>query len=212
MVSNAKRWESDTTAGALVEVNVGGRMYPLVVRPDCRTCRSPHRLEIEHRLMSGTSYDAVAAWAAEQETGELPAPGANSLRSHAKGHMGVAGASWRGLIDARVRELVAEQAEAEVDGIGMARLIVKVGMEGLADGTIQPTTSDLLNAAKFLAVHDVADDDERGSVDSWREAVLKHLEIAKAFIPPHLWPDFAAALNSNTQLRALAPASAPSER
>ena len=41
-------------------IEVGERTYPLVSESRCKTCRSPHRLEIETDIVNGAGYAAVA--------------------------------------------------------------------------------------------------------------------------------------------------------
>jgi hypothetical protein len=196
------------TPAALVEVKVGGRTYPVVSRPHCRTCQHPDRADIEHKIMSGYSMAAVAAWAAEQPTGHLPPPGIAALSSHAKTHMGLAGSVHRAIIERRATELVLDDnAEMVADHVALSRLLIKAGMEGLADGTLKPELSDVMTAAKFLAAHDVRDDG--ADIDAWREALMTYMEVARRYIPPTVWPAFAADLASQPALRKTAPALPP---
>lgn len=207
----------ETPPESVVEVTIGGRRYPVVSRPLCRTCQSPHRLDIEHKILSGYSFTAIAAWAAEQdphedadlEEGRLPPPGPEALRTHARAHMAIGGAVRRALMDRRVAELAADGRDDDdvaVDPIGMARLTVQIGLEGLADGSIKPDMPDVLAAAKFLATHDVKDDGP--DADAWRDAILTYMEVARTFIPPNQWGAFGVALAAHPVLRQLAASAA----
>lgn len=206
----------ETPPESVVEVIIGGRRYPVVSRPLCRTCQSPHRLDIEHKILSGYSFTAIANWAAEQDPytdqdlqdGRLPPPGPDALRTHARAHMAIGGAVRRALMDRRVAELAGDGRDDDVavDPIGMARLTVQIGLEGLADGSIRPDMPDVLAAAKFLATHDVKDDGPDAA--AWRDAILTYMEVAKTFIPPNQWSAFGSALAAHPVLRQLAASAA----
>lgn len=194
---------------ALVTVRIGDRDYPVVTRPNCRTCTHPDRAEIEHKIMSGYAYTAIATWLKGQETDQREAdpgsdpphaPGPESLRNHASTHMSLAGNVQRALIDRRAGEINLDvDAELVVDHIAMSRLVVKMGMEGLADGTIKPDMGDIMNAAKFLAANDIRDDGP--DTDAWREALMAYMEVARQFIPATNWPAFSMALRDHPALR-----------
>lgn len=202
--------EADDHTGphAMAEVKIGGRVYPVVSRPSCRTCQHPDRLHIEHQIMSGVSYAAIAEWAADQHDGHLPPPGPDALASHAKTHMGIPGRVQRAIIDRRAEELVLDTDDAmAADYVTLAQLLVKTGLEGLADGTLKPQLSDVLAAAKFLADHDTGDDDQ--DVNAWREALMAYMEVARRYIPDTAWPAFATELSGHPNLRKNTPALPP---
>lgn len=201
---------------SVVQVRVGTKSYPMYSRPSCRTCQSRYRYDIEHKILSGYSMAAIADWVAAQGTAapagdddpvppdRLDPPTANSLRSHAKKHMPMTAAVTRDLIDARAQEIsqgLADGAEAAADHITLARLLVQRGMEGLADGTLAPEMTDVMSAAKFLAVHDVRDDG--ADVAVWRETLMAYMEVARTFIPEVAWKPFGEALSAHPVLRAL---------
>lgn len=196
---------------SVMEVQVGKKTYPMHSHPTCRTCQSPRRLDIEHRILSGGSYVGIADWLGAQpdaDDGRLPAPGTESLRAHAKSHMPLPGSMARAIIDRRAEEIGNRLDAGEAaDHIALARLVVKIGMEGLADGTLTPELPDVMNAAKFLAVHDVQDTGI--DVAAWRETLMAYMEVARTFIPAAQWPSFGTALSAHPVLRALAAGPAP---
>lgn len=200
--------DTDDQPRAMAEVKIGGRVYPVVSRPNCRTCQHPDRLHIEHQIMSGISYTAVADWAADQENGHLPPPGPDSLATHAKTHMGIPGRVQRAIIDRRAEDLVLDADDTmAADYVTLARLLIKTGLEGLADGTLKPQLSDILAAAKFLAEHDSTDDDQ--DINAWRETLMTYMEVARRYIPDTAWPAFAAELSGHPNLRKTTPALPP---
>lgn len=199
--------EDTNTPSAVAEIKIGGRRYPVVSRPTCRTCQHPDRVEIEHQILSGISYAAIAAWSADQDPGRLPAPSVDSLAAHAKAHMAIAGRVHRAIIDARANQIVLGDDDMAADHVALARLMVKTGMEGLADGTLKPSLGDVMTAARFLADHDSGD--VAADIGAWREALMTYMEVAKQFIPPAAWPAFAEALSSQPTLRKTLPALPP---
>lgn len=200
---------------SVVQVQVGTKSYPMYSRPSCHTCQSRYRFDIEQQLLSGRSYPAIADWIAAQGAGapgqgdvppdRLGPPSTNSLRGHAKNHMPMTAAMTRDIIDTRAKEIgggIADAARNAADHITLARLVVQRGMEGLADGTLSPEMSDVMSAAKFLAVHDVRDDGQ--DVAMWREALMAYMEIAKIYVPTVSWKPYGKALSDHPLLRALA--------
>lgn len=200
--------DDQTQPRAMAEVKIGGKVYPVVSRPNCRTCQHPDRLHIEHQIMSGVSYAAIADWAADQEGGHLPPPGVDALANHAKGHMGIPGRVQRAIIDRRAEDLVLDADDAmAADYVTLARLLVKTGLEGLADGSLKPQLGDVLSAAKFLAEHETTDDDQ--DITVWRETLMTYMEVARRYIPDTAWPAFAAELSGHPNLRRTTPALPP---
>lgn len=208
MVTGTPDTDPETQPRAMAEVKIGGRVYPVVSRPHCRTCQHPDRLHIEQQIMSGVSYAAIAEWAADQEPGRLPPPGTDALASHAKAHMGIPGRIQRAIIDQRAEDLALDSEDPmAADYVTLARLLVRTGLEGLADGTLKPALGDVLAAAKFLADHDGSDDENNISV--WRETLMTYLEVSRRYIPDTAWAAFRAELSGHPNLRKNTPALPP---
>lgn len=208
MVTGPADTDEQTQPRAMAEVKIGGKVYPVVSRPNCRTCQHPDRLHIEHQIMSGVSYTAVAEWAADQEAGHLPPPGPDALATHAKAHMGIPGRVQRAIIDRRAKDLTLDADDAmAADYVTLARLLVKTGLEGLADGTLKPQLSDVLAAARFLGEHDSADDDQ--DIAAWRETLMTYMEVAHRYIPHTAWSAFHDELSGHPNLRKATPALPP---
>jgi hypothetical protein len=195
-----------TRPASVVMVDIGGRQYPMKTVPQCRTCMSPYRLEIEQAILEHRSYMSIANTLVDRPEGRLPHPEHQSIRSHVlKNHMPVGPTAERALVEMRA-EQIGRDIEKHVAGLAdyatVNEIIIQRGMDRLARGELQPSMGELLTAIRMQ--HQIESTSEEG-LDSaaWQEALMAYLEVAQEFIPPDRMQDYGQALANHPVLRAM---------
>jgi hypothetical protein len=196
----------------MVEVN--GQKYPMKTIPQCRTCMSPYRLEIEQAILEQRSYQKIADAVADREQGSLPNPGYQSIRDHVnKGHMPIGPTAERALVEQRAKQIgrdIENYAAGLADYRSVNQIIIQRGMDRMARGELQPSMSELLTAIRLEHAMETATED---GVDAqaWQEALVAYMEVAQQFIPQELFPAYGQALSQHPVLRALVAGTKPKE-
>jgi len=192
--------------GSVLMVEVNGRKYPMKRVPQCRTCMSPYRMEIEQAILEQHSYSRIAAVVADREPGRLPNPSYQSIRDHVNnGHMPIGPTAERALVEERAKQIgrdIENHATSLANYATVNELIVQRGMERLARGELKPSMSELLTAIRMQ--HAIESSTEEG-LDSaaWQQALVAYMEVAQQFIPIEHLQAYGAALAQHPVLRAL---------
>lgn len=198
--------------GSVVMVEIGGRKYPMKTAPQCRTCMSPHRLEIEQAILEGRSYGKIAAVVAEREPGVLPNPSYQSLRDHVnRGHMPIGPTADRALVEQRASQIgrdIEEYAAGLADYRSVNQIIIQRGMDRLARGELRPSMSELLTAIRLEHTMETSTD-QGVDADAWQGALVAYMEVAQKFIPPEALQSYGQALAQHPVLRAMMSGQAP---
>lgn len=193
----------------LITTRIGGVDYPMKSVGGCKTCQDPYRLQIENDLVKGRSYAAIARGLEGMPENDLGHPTGPQISEHVKrGHIPTGVSAQRRLIERRAEEIgrsIEEAEESLVDYVTVNEMIMAKGFERMQDGKIEPDMADVLNASRFLLQ---VDQSVAGGIDesAWRDALMAYMDTTRAFIPPERWEEYAAAMNANPVLRAMAKA------
>jgi hypothetical protein len=191
---------------ALVKCDVGGRNYPLVASPRCRTCRSPQRREIEELVVGGSSFaEASRSYSAAGLS-------ARNVREHIRrGHLPIEHEVVRRLVEQEVKEhiaLVESGVSAKLAVIVLAQTTIRSVNERLMSGELEPTISEGIRMASLLASYDRAVWKEHRTEKQLRQshegfAVL--FSIAKSMMSTEMWADFLNASHEDERLSTYVP-------
>jgi len=141
-----------TNGNADLESSVQGQPYALVSVPNCRTCQSPLRPDIERALVTGRSYSGIAR--------QFPEAGlsARNIGEHfRRGHLPVRDEALRRLAEERAAQIardIDEGAGIVVDQVLFARAVVQRSFDRMASGDAEPDIRQGLAAARLLADFD----------------------------------------------------------
>lgn len=200
--------------GSVVMVEIGGRKYPMKTASQCRTCMSPHRLEIEQAILEGRSYGKIAAVVAEREPGTPPNPSYQSIRDHVnRGHMPIGPTADRALVEQRAKDIgrdIEQYAAGLADYRSVNQIIIQRGMDRLARGELRPSMSELLTAIRME--HAMESSTDQGvDAEAWQGALVAYMEVAQQFIPQDSLQAYGQALAQHPVLRAMMTGQAPKE-
>lgn len=198
--------------GSVVTIEVNGQRYPMKTVPQCRTCMSPYRLEIEQAILEQRSYQKIADAVADREPGSLPNPGYQSIRDHVrKNHMPIGPTAERALVEARAQQIgrdIENYAAGLADYRSVNQIIIQRGMERLARGELKPSMGELLTAIRNEHAMESATQDGT-TAEAYMEALIRYMEVAQAFIPPENFQEYGQALARDPILRALMAGQSP---
>lgn len=191
---------------SVIMVDVGGRQYPMKTVPQCRTCMSPYRLEIEQAILEQHSYMSIANTLVDRQPGRLPNPGHQSIRFHVvNGHMPVGPTAERALVERRAEQIgrsIEDYTSGLADYATVNEIIIQRGMERIARGELQPSMSELLTAIRNQHTIEATSNDGLDSA-AWQEALVAYLEVAQKFIPADQMQAYGQALANHPVLRAM---------
>lgn len=200
---------ADQTGGApasAIMVEIGGQRFPMKSVPQCRTCQSPYRLEIEQAICSGASYAAAADIVLGRAQGRMPHPSADNIKYHVSAkHMPIGATMQHLLIADRAKEIgrsIEDSSQTLVDYISTNRAIIQKGMDRIATGELQPNMSELLTAIRIEHQVQASTGDALDS-EAWQQALIAYMEVATAFIPQDRIGEYGRALAKHPILRAL---------
>lgn len=198
--------------GGVVMIEVNGQKYPMRTVPQCRTCMSPYRLEIEQAVLEQRSYQKISDAVADREPGHLPNPGSQSIRDHVnKGHMPIGPTAERALVEARAKEIgrdIESYASGLADYRSVNQIIIQRGMDRLARGELKPTMPELLAAIR--QEHAMESTSEEGvTQEAYQQAIIAYMEVAQQFIPQEHFQAYGQALARHPVIRALMSGQAP---
>jgi hypothetical protein len=194
----------------MIEVN--GQKYPMKTVPQCRTCMSPYRLEIEQAVLEQRSYQKIADAVADRKPGVHPNPGYQSIRDHVnKGHMPIGPTAERALVEARAKDIgrdIETYAAGLADYRSVNQIIIQRGMDRLARGELKPSMAELLTAIRQEHAMETATD-STVTEEAYQQAIIAYMEVAQAFIPPDRFQEYGQALARHPVIRALMSGQAP---
>jgi hypothetical protein len=180
-----------------LESNVQGHPYALVSVPNCRTCQSPLRPDIERALVTGRSYSGIAR--------QFPQAGlsARNIGEHfRRGHLPVRDEALRRLAEERATQIardIDEGAGVVVDQVLFARAVVQRSFERLALGDAEPDIREGLAAARLLA-----DFDDTGTqVEAQALFVLTkaYVDEMEKIASPEQMAEWAEACTNNAEVQ-----------
>ena len=197
---------SNGAPASAIMVEVGGQRFPMKSVPQCRTCQSPYRLEIEQAICSGASYAAAAEVIDGRPPGRLPNPNQDNIQAHVQAkHMPLGATFQHALISERAKEIgrsLETGSNTLVDYVVANRAIIQKGMDRIAKGELQPNMSELLTAIRIEHTVQSANGDSLDT-EAWQEALIAYMDVATRFIPHDALPEYGRALAKHPILRAL---------
>lgn len=171
--------------------------------PQCLTCSSPVRLDIETGVLRGLPYKVVAREALLSDPNSRVTP--DSIRRHVdRGHMPHETQVVRLILEERAKERgipYEEAADTLVDAQGFAEIVVRQALERIAQGEIRPSLGEGLDAARLLL--QFAEHEEAATEDDYVEAFLIYHDAVRAVMTDEQYAEFTRRLNRNERLRAL---------
>lgn len=136
----------------IFSINVGGRDYPIKFVPQCDTCTSPARLQIERMLIEGQRRAFIIREVTK--IGYDPVPSIDSLYKHIqRGHTSVVAERNQRIIERTAEDLgkaIDESAEQEITQLALARKIVDIRGRDMWDGTEKPNDTAFKIAWDYL--------------------------------------------------------------
>ena len=189
---------------ALVEAEIDGTVIPFRRVPQCRTCRSEWRAEIDLALAAGRGYVEVAAL--------YPQAGLtrrNISVHHKREHSPTETPEIRAIAAERKGE-ANHVVDTAVDRLVSARLlaesVVRRVSERLADGEIKPTTRDALVASKLLFEYDpvlIERDRLRQQLAQANDRLMRLFAVVDAVLceDEDDWDKLSLALNDDPDLK-----------
>lgn len=185
---------------SVASINVGGREYPLVSEPTCRTCQSPHRRLIEAEAVAGVAWHAIVD--------RLPDDAgltARNLSDHFRNqHLPVAAEGVRQLAERNAREVgevVAAGAQRLVDYLDFARSVVGRVNDRVLAGEVEPSVGDAIRAAQMLLQHDAQP--QGPTNNDYVQGFVIYCEVAREMMGPELFGEFVHRLARHPVLRQL---------
>lgn len=179
---------------------LAGREYPMRSAQGCKTCDSPHRLDVERQIAAGHSYASVVR-SLPEEAGLTPA----NVRAHlVAGHLPLQVEALRRIAEERAESIgrdVESGVASLVDQVVLARTVVQRSFERIAAGDAEPEVADGIAAARLL--HQMGVDDQQGDKDLWTEAFMAYHDVARRLMPPEMFARFGDELRVNPILRSL---------
>ena len=185
----------NATVTALVSVQAGGKAIPMKYEKSCSVCRDDCRFDAEKLIMGGRSYQSVLA--------DLPAAAfsEDSLRRHfANGHVPIKQAARQFAAERKSKEIT-EAVEPVAHGLSrtlaFAQTVVSSVEKRVAAGDLEPTVSDGLAAARFVAemTDDVDADQMRNEA---LQVVLALTDLVQEMLEPlGLYESFQRKVNTS---------------
>lgn len=187
-------------SNSTVSYRVGGREYPFRSEPNCLTCQSSYRIEIENALLKGYSYASIS-----RSLPQAQLTSDNIFDHVSRGHLPLDEHLRRVVIEQRATELGRDIQRAEgvlTDHIALARLGVQRVIERMQTGDLDPTIADGIQFANLLLR---LDEFAGESVDQQAVAssFMAFFEAAKSVMDPAQFTRFGRLLERNPVLNAL---------
>lgn len=136
----------------ILSINVGGRDYPIKFVPQCDTCTSPARFQIERMLIEGQRKAYILREVAR--IGYDPVPSIDSLYKHVnRKHTSVVAERNQRIIEQTAEDLgraIDESVEQEITQLALARKIVDIRGRDMWDGTEKPNDAAFKIAWDYL--------------------------------------------------------------
>ena len=188
---------------SLAQYRLGGRMVPMKSVPQCQTCQSPYRIEIERGLSHGYSYATIRrSILAEDESFSVST---QSMRNHFEsGHMPTEVEAVRRNLERRSIQRGADiehGVDTLVDGMALAEAVVAKTYTALAEGHLAPDLKDGLAAAQML--ERFAPVEAAVSTEAYAQAFAVYFDIAARVMNPNQFEQFGRMLQADPTLNAL---------
>ena len=174
--------ERNVQAGVMYRV--GGRSYPMRSVPQCKTCQSHFRLQVEDLIIRGYAYEVIV-----RDLDERAGLSRRNLEDHvSNGHMPLREVARRVVLDRRAEEIgLDEYQQSLVEQVGFAKNGLQQVYEMMANGTLIPTIDHGIAFMKFLqqieeeAGADLDREMLQQSILTYQDAIVRHAspEIAK---------------------------------
>ena len=197
---------SDGPARSLTRrVIIGGRAYDKPWDPICGACRSPWMEQIDSMLAEGHALRTIRKLLASLR----PAvPNEQILRAHidhlAEPHR-------------RARIAFEEAAAARGDDTSVTgaalqdalSAVIRVGVEQLAQGSLDIGTRDVLSAMKLQVQLERLRPSEGMEASQWQAVFMEFFEIVRRHLSPAQWQAFTTDVYASPTIRAALADSAP---
>jgi hypothetical protein len=187
---------------ALVMYRLGGKDYPLISEPTCKTCFSPYRFHIESEVLAAVPAAVVVRRLVAQDA-EVDLTPRNVL-SHIEAHMPAKEVAYLRIAQRRATErgrTIEEGTDNLVNGLALAEAVVKRTWDRIAQGEIKPTVQDGLRAAQILETFEGADTGI--DQDLFVEAFMVYFDAAESLMTTEQFAQFGRVLEANEVLSAL---------
>lgn len=182
----------EMTVNSLVRTALPGKRLYTNKRtiPQCHTCQSPYRDQIEEGIASGLSATTILSHLKSftPVSGEeaIAFPSAESIASHRKNrHLSLTHELRQAMLDQHrkaVGENLNEDEDVIVEKTLVARMIVQRGYEMLRDGEVDPSINEVIAASRLLYQLD-KDMEENIDVQIWKDVLMVHMDTASRYIP-----------------------------
>jgi hypothetical protein len=189
----------------LATYRLDGREHTYRVSARCRTCRSPHRREIDSKLVRGEPHSAIVR--ALPDGCSLTA--ANLGEHFRRGHVAAEHEINRRLREERAEAVgreVAADTEHALTERAFAQKVAEIVFGRLASGEIRATLKEGLAAARIMAKHDliVAERDAlRDLLRTGRDEIVSVFAAADVVMDDEQWQRFGRALGGHPTLPGL---------
>lgn len=183
----------------LASMSIGGRVYPLVSAPGCKTCGSKYRREIEAALVRGFSLAQILR--------HLPGDHGlveRNLRDHLRSaHLPLTSVAVQKLAEEEAEErgrVVEAGADVLASHAAFARAVIGRVRERVAKGEIEPDIRDALVATKLLFEFegDPSAVDHEGLV----QAMARLMEVIRATLTPDQFTELGRQVSRDPLLSA----------
>lgn len=148
-----------STSGSALMTRVGGRTYPARVVPQCKTCNSPYRTQIENALIKSYGYASIVRSLPE----DAGLSERNIMQHFQSGHLPLDESVRRVVIeqDAKERGLDIEGHETTLaNHVTLAKLGVQKVLQRMMAGELEPDIKDGIAFATLLTkLEETAGDD-----------------------------------------------------
>jgi hypothetical protein len=196
---------SEHANAGLSTYRIDGREHPFRVSARCRTCRSPHRLEIDGKLVRGEPHSAIIR--------ALPdgccLTAANLGEHYRRGHVAAEHEIARRIHDEHAEAIgreVAADAEHVLTERALAQRVLEMVFERMASGEIRATLKEGLAAARILAQRDpIVADRDRLQALLWgcHDEIVSLFGIAEEIMDDDQWKRFGRAVDFYPTLNGL---------
>lgn len=183
---------------SLASITIGGESFPYKVEPRCRVCSSPRRLEIEHALVKGLTYERIA-----ETFGEPEDINARGVLAHVRrGHVPVNAPAVRAVARARSQELgeaITPLIQGAAVTLSFAHSVIDRVRVRLESGEIEPNVRDGLAAARLIVECEAGS----GPVDAaeWQSELMAVFETVRDIMSPAQFEEMGDRLNARNRER-----------
>lgn len=190
---------------SMVVVRIGDREFPAKTSATCRTCQHPRRADIERWYLTGYRAKAILKEIGDQESALGPLT-EKALRHHCGNHLPIEATTQAAILERRAAELgdaIGEYGDRVADGPSALKVLIASGFDKAVAGQMAMSATDLVAAISML--HKIESSMEGEATSKvWRTALMRHMSIARKWIPAADLSAFAREISEDPVLRALA--------